>query len=169
GSVVPLFQRQLARGGPLTVTDPDITRYFMTVREAVELVLQAAALAQEDAVRGRIFVLDMGEPVKIVDLARQMIRLAGLKVDEDVRIEFIGLRPGEKLHEELFYADEALAPTRIPSIRLASARGLDVTALAPLLDTLGEAARSRRTERVLDVLARLVPALGAAQLAAEQT
>jgi len=168
GSVVPLLQSQLARGGPLTVTDREITRYFMTVREAVELVLQAAALAQEDAVRGRIFVLDMGEPVKIVDLARQMIRLAGLKADEDVRIEFIGLRPGEKLHEELFYADEALAPTRIPSIRLASARGLDATALAPLLDALGEAARSRRTERMLEVLARLVPELGAAQLATEQ-
>jgi O-antigen biosynthesis protein WbqV len=169
GSVVPLFQRQLARGGPLTVTDPDITRYFMTVREAVELVLQAAALAQEEAARGRIFVLDMGEPVKIVDLARQMIRLAGLKPEEDVRIEFIGLRPGEKLHEELFYADEALAPTRIASIRLASPRSLDATALAPLLDALDEAARARRTERVLDSLARLVPELRATQLATERS
>jgi O-antigen biosynthesis protein WbqV len=157
GSVVPLFQRQLARGGPLTVTHREITRFFMTVREAVELVLQAAALAQEDSARGRIFVLDMGEPVKIVDLARQMIRLAGLKPEEDIRIEFIGLRPGEKLHEELFYADEALAPTRIPSIRLASPRSLDAAALAPLLDALAEAARARRTERVLEILARLVP------------
>jgi FlaA1/EpsC-like NDP-sugar epimerase len=120
-------------------------------------VLQAAALAQEDSARGRIFVLDMGEPVKIVDLARQMIRLAGLKPEEDIRIEFIGLRPGEKLHEELFYADEALAPTRIPSIRLASPRSLDAAALAPLLDALAEAARARRTERVLEILARLVP------------
>jgi FlaA1/EpsC-like NDP-sugar epimerase len=127
------------------------------VREAVELVLQSAALAGEDAARGRIFVLDMGEPVKIVDLARQMIRLAGLKPEADIRIEFIGLRPGEKLHEELFYADEALAPTRIPSIRLASPRSLDAAALAPLLDALAEAARARRTERVLEILGRLVP------------
>ena len=157
GSVVPLFQRQLAHGGPLTVTDPEITRYFMTVREAVELVLQAAALAREDAARGRIFVLDMGEPVKIVELARQMIRLAGRKPDEDVRIEFIGLRPGEKLHEELFYAEEALTPTRIPSIRLASPRSLDSEALSPLLDGLADAARERRSERMLEILGRLVP------------
>jgi O-antigen biosynthesis protein WbqV len=157
GSVVPLFQRQLARGGPLTVTDPEITRYFMTVREAVELVLQAAALAREDAARGRIFVLDMGEPVKIVDLARQMIRLAGLKPDDDVRIEFIGLRPGEKLHEELFYAEEALAPTRIASIRLASPRSLDAAALEPLLDELAQVARERREDRMLKILARMVP------------
>jgi O-antigen biosynthesis protein WbqV len=160
GSVVPLFQRQLARGGPLTVTHPEITRFFMTVREAVELVLQAAALAHENPERGRIFVLDMGEPVKIVDLARQMIRLAGLKPDEDVRIEFIGLRPGEKLHEELFYADETLAPTRIASIRLASVRSLDAAALAPSLDALAEAARAHRSERVLEILRRLVPEYG---------
>ncbi len=163
GSVVPLFQHQLARGGPLTVTDPEITRFFMTVREAVELVLQAAALAQEGSSRGRIFVLDMGEPVKIVELARQMIRLAGKRPDEDVRIEFIGLRPGEKLHEELFYADEALAPTRIPSIRLASPRSLDAAALGPVLDELGNAARERRAERVLEILARLVPEFRAGQ------
>jgi O-antigen biosynthesis protein WbqV len=157
GSVVPLFQHQLARGGPLTVTHPEITRFFMTVREAVELVLQAAALAQDDPVRGRIFVLDMGEPVKIVDLARQMIRLAGLKPEKDVGIDFIGLRPGEKLHEELFYPDEALAPTRISSIRLASPRSLDVAALMPLVDALTEAARGRRADRALEILARLVP------------
>jgi FlaA1/EpsC-like NDP-sugar epimerase len=161
GSVVPLFQHQLARGGPLTVTHPEITRFFMTVREAVELVLQAAALAHGDPARGRIFVLDMGEPVKIVDLARQMIRLAGLKPEHDVRIEFIGLRPGEKLHEELFYADEALAPTRIPAIRLASPRSLDAAALMPLIDALTEATRAHRAERVLEILARLVPEFAA--------
>src|SRR5205085_11089746 len=103
GSVVPLFQRQLAAGGPLTVTDPGVTRFFMTVREAVELVLQASALPSDSGAsdaRGKIFVLDMGEPVKIVDLAHQMIRLAGLRPGRDVAIEYIGLRPGEKLHEE---------------------------------------------------------------------
>jgi len=125
--------------------------------QAVELVLQAAALAHDDAARGRIFVLDMGEPVRIVDLARQMIRLAGLKPEQDIGIDFIGLRPGEKLHEELFYADEALAETRIPSIRLASPRSLDAAALTPLLDALAEAARAQRQERALEILARLVP------------
>jgi O-antigen biosynthesis protein WbqV len=159
GSVVPLFQRQLAQRGPLTVTDREITRFFMTVREAVELVLQSAALAGEDAARGKIFVLDMGEPVKIVELARQMIRLAGLKPDVDIKIEFIGLRPGEKLHEELFYADEALAPTRIASIRLAEPRSLAPATLAHGLDELAEAARARNAGRVLAILKRLVPEL----------
>ncbi len=124
GSVVPLFQRQLARGGPLTVTHPDMQRYFMTVREAVGLVLQANVLgagnarlpADED---GGIFVLDMGEPVKIVDLARQMIRLAGLKPDRDVEIRFTGLRPGEKLYEELFHGKEPPVPTGFAGLLMA--------------------------------------------------
>jgi FlaA1/EpsC-like NDP-sugar epimerase len=159
GSVVPLFQRQLAQRGPLTVTDREITRFFMTVREAVELVLQSAALAGEAPSRGKIFVLDMGEPVKIVELARQMIRLAGLKPDVDVRIEFIGLRPGEKLHEELFYADEKLAPTRIPSIRLAEPRVLAQATLMHGLDEIAAAAQARNVDRVLQILKRLVPEL----------
>ncbi|MBV9153043.1 MAG: polysaccharide biosynthesis protein, partial [Alphaproteobacteria bacterium] len=128
GSVVPLFHRQLAAGGPLTVTDPEVTRFFMTVREAVELVLQASALSPESGAaesRGKIFVLDMGEPVKIVDLAQQMIRLAGLRPNRDVAIEFIGLRPGEKLHEELFHAAEPLIPTANAAIRLAAPRTAD--------------------------------------------
>src|SRR3954452_21056379 len=102
GSVVPLFTRQLAAGGPLTITHPEVTRFFMTVREAVELVLEASASGQVDA-RGKIFVLDMGEPVKIVDLARQMIRLAGLRPERDIAISYIGLRAGGKLHEELVH------------------------------------------------------------------
>jgi FlaA1/EpsC-like NDP-sugar epimerase len=158
GSVVPLFQRQLAAGGPLTVTDENITRFFMTVREAVELVLQSSALAMKGGEeRGKIFVLDMGEPVKIVDLARQMIRLAGRKPDKDVKIEIIGLRPGEKLHEELFYANEPLVPTESSAIRLAAPRTIDYAMLSRSLDELAEHARERREERVLSLLATLVP------------
>ena len=117
GRSCPLFARQLAAGGPLTVTDPEADRFFMTVREAVELVLQASALSpapQAADARGKIFVLDMGEPVKIVDLAQQMIRLAGLRLDRDIKIEFIGLRPGEKLHEELFHPAEPLIADHTP-------------------------------------------------------
>ena len=175
GSVVPLFQRQLAAGGPLTVTDPEVTRFFMTVREAVELVLQASALpsdsgasdsgasdsgapeSQAPDARGKIFVLDMGEPVKIVDLAQQMIRLAGLRPGRDVGIEFIGLRPGEKLHEELFHPAEPLIPTGNPAIRLAAPRTADYAMLARAIDELEENARARREERLLQLLARLVP------------
>jgi FlaA1/EpsC-like NDP-sugar epimerase len=160
GSVVPLFARQLAAGGPLTVTDPEVSRFFMTVREAVELVLQAAALspaADASDARGKIFVLDMGEPVKIVDLARQMIRLAGLRPDRDIKLEFIGLRPGEKLREELFHVAEAVIPTGNPAIRLAAPRTADYPMLARSIDELEEHARARREERVLQLLDRLVP------------
>jgi O-antigen biosynthesis protein WbqV len=160
GSVVPLFARQLAAGGPLTVTDPEVTRFFMTVREAVELVLQASALlpaAGAGEARGKIFVLDMGEPVKIVDLAQQMIRLAGLRPGRDIEIEFIGLRPGEKLREELFHLAEPLIATENPAIRLAGPRTADYAMLARSIDELEENARSRREERVLQILERLVP------------
>ena len=158
GSVVPLFRRQLATGGPLTVTDPEVSRFFMTVREAVELVLQASALSPEEgSPRGKIFVLDMGEPVKIVDLAHQMIRLAGLRPNRDIAIEFIGLRPGEKLHEELFHPAEPLVPTASPAIRLAAPRTADYALLARSIDELEEVSRSRRQERVLRLVEQLVP------------
>jgi len=169
GSVVPLFQRQLAAGGPLTVTHPDISRYFMTTREAVELVLQASALAAaDDEARGKLFVLEMGEPVKIVDLARQMIRLAGKRPDHDVKIEFVGLRPGEKLHEELFHEQEPLVPTRAPGIRLAAPRVIDYAMLARALDELAEHAHEGRTDRMLVVLRNLVPEYAGNEAAADR-
>lgn len=158
GSVVPLFQRQIAEGGPLTVTHPEAVRYFMTVREAVELVIEASALGTaEPAEPGRILVLDMGEPVRVVDLARQMIRLSGLTPDKDIKIVFTGLRPGEKLTEVLLHSAEPLQPTRYPGILFASPRATDHAVLARALDELFDAAQQRRTQRVADTLQRLVP------------
>ncbi len=161
GSVVPLFQKQLAKGGPLTVTHPDIERYFMTIREAVELVLQASVLRSREvhgqAVSGRLFVLDMGDPVLILDLAKQMIRLAGLKPGENIEIKFTGMRPGEKLREELFHKAEELVPTSVKGIQLASPRTVDHTVLARALDGLVESARGGRVEETLVRLCQLVP------------
>jgi O-antigen biosynthesis protein WbqV len=161
GSVVPLFQRQLAAGGPLTVTHPEIARYFMTVREAVELVLQASALgagsAGYDNGSGGIYVLDMGEPVKIADLARRMIRLAGLQPNRDIQIVFTGLRPGEKLNEELFHAAEPLQPTAMNGIFLASPRVVDRAFLAKALDDLAGVARAGDGAATVALLQRLVP------------
>ena len=117
GSVIPKFQEQIANGGPVTVTHPEITRYFMSIPEAAQLVLQAATMGQG----GEIFVLDMGEPVKIVDLAKNMIRLSGFS-ETDITIEFTGLRPGEKLYEELLADNENTLPTHHDKLRIAQAR-----------------------------------------------
>jgi FlaA1/EpsC-like NDP-sugar epimerase len=161
GSVVPLFQKQIAAGGPVTVTDPNVTRYFMSVREAVELVLQASAIGEADAAAcGRIFELEMGDPVRILDLARQMIRLAGKRPDEEIVIEFTGLRPGEKLEEELLHAGEDLIPTSNPNLRLAHPRTVDLPLLQRALDELEEACRSGRQDHVLTMVRRLVPEYG---------
>jgi O-antigen biosynthesis protein WbqV len=159
GSVVPLFRRQLAQGGPLTVTHPDMQRYFMTVREAVGLVLQASVVGSDGAGPrdGGIFVLDMGEPVKIVDLARQMIRLAGLRPEVDVKIQFTGLRPGEKLFEELFHGSEQTAPTGFAGLLMASPRTADLPLVEAAMADIEAAAAAGDVAAGLHVLARLVP------------
>ena len=158
GSVVPLFRRQIAAGGPLTVTPPDVRRYFMTTREAVALVLQASALPPDEAsAGGGLFVLDMGEPVRIHDLARQMIRLAGRQPEGDIAIVFTGLRPGEKLDEELLHTSERLVPTACAGIMLAAPRLIDHGRLAPELDRLIAAAVGRNTAETLTILGRIVP------------
>jgi FlaA1/EpsC-like NDP-sugar epimerase len=162
GSVVPLFQRQLEHGGPLTVTHPDMQRYFMTVREAVGLVLQASVVGSGDAdlpsdEEGGIFVLDMGKPVKIVDLARQMIRLAGLTPERDVEIRFTGLRPGEKLHEELFHGKEPPVPTGYPGLLIAAPRTADSAIVGRAIDEIAAACRGGQTRLALTLLGRLVP------------
>lgn len=156
GSVVPLFQQQLERGGPLTVTHPEMTRYFMTIREAVRLVIQAAALTSRSQ-SAPIYVLEMGTPVKIDDLARQMIRLAGLRPDQDIAIQYTGLRAGEKLHEELFYESEALQPTQHGSILLAAARDVQLKPLAKQLVQLQKQAEKHDDAALRPLLKALVP------------
>ena len=159
GSVVRLFQRQLERGGPLTVTDPEMTRYFMTIGEAVRLILQAAALGEAEASGepGPIFVLEMGEAVKIIDLAQQMIRLAGLKPGEDIAVEIIGPRPGEKTREELFHDQEHLRATGHAAVKVATPRTANAVLLERQLEDLESLARAGQREAALTLLARLVP------------
>ena len=155
GSVIPRFREQIANGGPVTVTHPDIIRYFMLIPEAAQLVLQAGLMAASEAEGGRVFVLDMGEPVKIVDLARDMIRLSGYTHDE-IKIEFTGLRPGEKLYEELLADGESSLLTPHPKLRIAkSSAAPDQQWLADLEEWLAEPWRDEATAK--EGLRRWVP------------
>jgi len=153
GSVVPLFQKQIEKGGPVTVTHPDMTRYFMTIPEAVSLILQAGSMGEG----GEIFVLDMGSPMKITDLAEQMIRLSGLELGKDIEIQFTGLRPGEKMYEELFHEQEALVGTKHPKIMLSASRDVDWHDLQDMLQRLNEACVAREVVDVIALLNELVP------------
>jgi len=159
GSVIPKFKEQIAKGGPVTVTHPEITRYFMTIPEAARLVVQAGAIGES----GQVFVLDMGEPVKIVDLAKTMIRMSGKDI-KDIRIEFSGLRPGEKLYEELLAQDDHVVPTRIP--RLLIARIDTIGAGHALLDALtGLPGSGRQDDAAIRQLLRgLLPEYAAARV-----
>lgn len=153
GSVIPLFERQIAAGGPVTVTHPEMTRFFMTIPEAVQLVIQAGAMVQG----GEVFVLDMGEPVKILDLAHDLISLSGLEPEKDIKIEFIGVRPGEKLYEELFTAQEGTSTTRHERIFTARTALADAAALKRQLVILREKGAYCTQDDVFAALARVVP------------
>ena len=153
GSVVPLFREQIRRGGPVTVTDPEVTRYFMTIPEACQLILQAAAIGAQQAV----YTLDMGEPVSIRMLAEQMIRLAGKQPGKDIAIEYTGLRPGEKLHESLFHAEERYSATVHPKILQALPRGVSADRIEPALQALRESVVGYDLERLESSLRAAVP------------
>ncbi|WP_202396225.1 polysaccharide biosynthesis protein [Stappia sediminis] len=158
GSLIPLFKRQLARGGPLTVTHPDMKRFFMTIREAVELTLQASAYGLEKEIgQGEIFVLDMGEPIKIVDIARRMIRLAGLTPDEDVKIDFVGCRPGEKLFEELFDSSEERVSPPVPGVLGAVPKPVSLPELYDTFAKLEAAVANGDAAAIIDAIRLVLP------------
>ena len=148
GSVLPIFQRQIEEGGPVTVTHAEMTRFFMTIPEAVQLVIAATGIAES----GDIFVLDMGEPVRIIDLARRMIELSGHEPGRDIAIEVVGIRPGEKLHEELFNVDEEVWPTRYGKVMRATRPPVDADALARGLDLLARHVAAGAPQPVADAL-----------------
>ena len=162
GSVIPIFRRQIAKGGPVTLTHPEMTRYFMTIPEAASLVVQAGAIGG----RGDVFVLDMGEPVRILDLAMQMIRLSGKDPERDIEVEIVGTRPGEKLHEELWGDGETAVPTVHPKIMRVSGPIVDAVWLQ---DELAELERLVREGETLEVVSRLATMMRAPQLIGAQT
>ncbi|MBF0509778.1 MAG: polysaccharide biosynthesis protein, partial [Deltaproteobacteria bacterium] len=153
GSVVPIFMEQIKRGGPVTVTHPDVCRYFMSIPEAVSLILQASSMGHG----GEIFVLDMGKPIRIVDLACDLIRLAGKRPYEDIKIDFIGLRSGEKLHEELFITGEDIQPTSHDKIRVAKSLTHDFKQLQTQLTRLQELVEQPDVKSALQVLHAMDP------------
>jgi FlaA1/EpsC-like NDP-sugar epimerase len=153
GSAIPIFQEQIARGGPVTVTHPDVRRYFMSIPEAAQLILQAGAMGEG----GEIFILDMGEPIRIVDMVRDLIRLNGLEPEKDIAIEFIGLRPGEKLHEELITSGEGIVSTEHEKIMVLRGKMRDAAALLAQIETLLAIARQGHREAIKKKLREIVP------------
>ncbi|EFO34014.1 putative epimerase/dehydratase WbiI [Roseibium sp. TrichSKD4] len=160
GSVIPLFRKQIEAGGPVTITHKDMRRYFMTIPEASELVLQAAAFSVDNSnQRGRIYVLDMGDPVKIVDLAKILISLAGLRPEKDIKIKFTGLRPGEKLFEELFEADEDNQPSGADGVIVATANLLPLDKMSQKIEDLGKSVKLGSNDLCILKLGEIVPSL----------
>jgi FlaA1/EpsC-like NDP-sugar epimerase len=162
GSVIPTFKEQISKGGPVTVTHPEVTRYFMTIPEASQLVLQAGSMGQG----GEIFLLDMGQPVKILQLAEELIRLSGLTPYDDIDITFTGLRPGEKLYEELLLAGEGILGTSHEKICVAKAEHVDEEALTLQLDRLFAAAKILALQEVVNLLQEIVPEYSPSRMSA---
>lgn len=154
GSVIPLFKKQIERGGPVTVTDKRITRFFMTITEAVQLILQAASYADG----GEIYVLDMGKPINIYDLAKKCIRFFGKSCDKDIKIEICGLRPGEKLNEELYYKDETPVSTKHEKIFVVHPNCIDSNELSKMLNILEKTVWSNDTEYIKNMISKIVTA-----------
>ncbi|MBU0674692.1 MAG: polysaccharide biosynthesis protein [Proteobacteria bacterium] len=153
GSVIPLFKRQIELGGPVTVTDPDMTRYFMSIEEAAQLILQAVTMGEG----GEIFILEMGTPVRIAQMARDLIRLCGKEPDLEIEIKYIGLRPGEKLHEELITEGEGIVPTNHEKIMVLRGNGCDLESLAEPLSRLEQFAREHNAIAIKSVLREMIP------------
>jgi FlaA1/EpsC-like NDP-sugar epimerase len=153
GSVIPLFKQQIIEGGPITITHPDIIRYFMTIPEAVQLVIQAGAMAKG----GEIFILDMGDPVKIVDLANNLITLSGFEPGVDIKIEYSGLRPGEKLYEELLMAEEGLTNTDNKKIFIGKPIDINTDVVKKHLEVLEKIVQKEEVELINSVMKELVP------------
>jgi FlaA1/EpsC-like NDP-sugar epimerase len=153
GSVVPLFKKQIQDGGPVTVTHPDVTRFFMTIPEACQLILQAGAMGSG----GEIFILDMGTPIKIDDMARDLIRLSGFEPEIDIQIEYTGLRPGEKLYEELITEGENIVPTRHEKIMVLKGVECDLGMLNGKIDELVNLAEEQAGDKIKAKLKEIVP------------
>jgi FlaA1/EpsC-like NDP-sugar epimerase len=153
GSVVPLFKKQIEKGGPVTVTHPEVTRYFMTIPEACQLILQAGAMGKG----GEIFLFDMGTSIKIVDMARDLIRLSGFKPDVDIKIEYIGLRPGEKLYEELIIKGEDVLPTNHEKIMVRKGKECNLQLLNGKIDELAKMAEDQEVEKIKAKFQEILP------------
>jgi FlaA1/EpsC-like NDP-sugar epimerase len=153
GSVIPRFRKQIAEGGPITITHPEVTRYFMTIPEACQLVLEAGAMGKG----GEIFLFDMGSSIRIVDLAKKMIKLSGLTLGKDIQIMFTGLRPGEKLHEELLNDKENTIPTHHPKIMIAQVRGYEFELISKQISDLIKLFNIQNNEALIGKMKEIVP------------